>query len=455
MSAPPQSQGSPITDKRQLVAYLEAGCKPPAAWRIGTEHEKFAYTRENLRPLPYDGPRGIRAILEGLVAHFGWEPVLEAGNPIALTKDGCSVTLEPGGQLELSGAPLETLHETCDEVHTHLSQVKEIAEPLDIGMVGLGFLPKWRREDVTWMPKGRYKIMGAYMPTRGNLGLDMMLRTCTVQVNLDFESEADMVKKFRIGLALQPIATALFANSPFTEGAPNGFMSYRSHVWTDADPDRCGILPFVFEDGMGFERYAEHVLDVPMYFVYRDGQYLDASGQSFRDFLEGRLPALPGELPTTSDWIDHLSTLFPEVRLKHFLEMRGADGGPGRYICALPAFWVGLLYGSTALDAAWDLVKDWTLEDHAFLRAEVPRRSLETEFRGRPLAETAREALAIAEAGLRARACLNRDGQDETQYLSQLAEVLESGKCPARVKLEAYHGRWGGSVDPAFTEEAY
>ena len=455
MSAPPQSKGSPITDKRQLVAYLEAGCKPPAAWRIGTEHEKFAYTRENLRPLPYDGPRGIRAILEGLIAHFGWEPVLEAGNPIALTKDGCSVTLEPGGQLELSGAPLETLHETCDEVHTHLSQVKEIAEPLDIGMVGLGFLPKWRREDVTWMPKGRYKIMGAYMPTRGNLGLDMMLRTCTVQVNLDFDSEADMVKKFRIGLALQPIATALFANSPFTEGAPNGFMSYRSQVWTDADPDRCGILPFVFEDGMGFERYAEHVLDVPMYFVYRDGQYLDASGQSFRDFLKGRLPALPGELPTTSDWIDHLSTLFPEVRLKHFLEMRGADGGPGRYICALPAFWVGLLYGSTALDAAWDLVKDWTLEEHTFLRAEVPRRSLETEFRGRPLAETARAALAIAETGLRARACLNPDGQDETQYLSQLAEVLASGKCPARDKLEAYHGRWGGSVDPAFTEEAY
>jgi glutamate--cysteine ligase len=349
MSAPPQSKGTPIADKRQLVSYLEAGCmeagcKPPEAWRIGTEHEKFAYTREDLRPLPYEGERSIRALLEGLVARFGWEPMFEAGKPIALTKDGCSVTLEPGGQFELSGAPLETLHETCDEVNTHLSQVKEIAEPLDIGLVGLGFLPKWRREDITWMPKGRYKIMRAYMPTKGNLGLDMMLRTCTVQVNLDFESEADMVAKFRTGLALQPIATGLFANSPFTEGKPNGFMSYRSHIWTDADPDRCGILPFVFEDAMGFERYAEHVLDVPMYFVYRNGQYLDASGQSFRDFLEGRLPALPGELPTTSDWADHLSTLFPEVRLKHFLEMRGADGGPGRNICALPAFWVGLLY---------------------------------------------------------------------------------------------------------------
>ncbi|MCH8147521.1 MAG: glutamate--cysteine ligase [Planctomycetes bacterium] len=287
MSAPPQTTGTPITDQRQLVSYLEAGCKPPGAWRIGTEHEKFAYTREDLRPLPYEGPRGIRALLEGLVARFGWEPVLEAGKPIALTKDGCGVTLEPGGQFELSGAPLETLHETCDEVHVHLAQVKEIAEPLDIGLVGLGFLPKWRREDVPWMPKGRYQIMRAYMPTKGNLGLDMMLRTCTVQVNLDFESEADMVKKFRTGLALQPIATGLFANSPFTEGKPNGFMSYRSHIWTDADPDRCGILPFVFEDGMGFERYAEHVLDVPMYFVYRDGVYLDASGQSFRDFLDG------------------------------------------------------------------------------------------------------------------------------------------------------------------------
>ncbi len=455
MSAPPQSEGSPITDKRQLVAYLEAGCKPPEAWRIGTEHEKFAYTRENLRPLPYDGPRGIRAILEGLVAHFGWEPVLEAGNPIALTKDGCSVTLEPGGQLELSGAPLETLHETCDEVHTHLSQVKEIAEPLDIGMVGLGFLPKWRREDVTWMPKGRYKIMGAYMPTRGNLGLDMMLRTCTVQVNLDFESEADMVKKFRIGLALQPIATALFANSPFTEGAPNGFMSYRSHIWTDADPDRCGILPFVFEDGMGFERYAEHALDVPMYFIYRDGEYVDVSGQSFRDFMDGKLPARPGERPTMSDWEDHLTVLFPEVRLKRFLEMRGADGGPGRYICALPALWVGLLYDGGALDAAWDLVKDWTLEEHNFLRAEAPRTGLGTRFRSGTLGDVARQVLAVSNAGLEARGLRNSSGQDETCFLAQLLEILERGKCPAQEKLEAFHVRWGGTVDPVYTEEAY
>ena len=455
MSDPPQSQDEPITGQAQLVSYLAAGCKPPEAWRIGTEHEKFAYTLEDLRPLPYAGARGIRAILDGLAARFGWEPVVEDGHPIALTMAGCSVTLEPGGQLELSGSPLETLHQTCDEVNAHLDQVKEITGPLGIGMVGLGFLPKWRRGDITWMPKGRYKIMGAYMPTKGALGLDMMLRTCTVQVNLDFESEADMVRKFRVGLALQPVATALFANSPFTEGTPNGFLSYRSHVWTDADPDRCGILPFVFEDGMGFERYAEHALDVPMYFVYREGAYIDASGQSFRDFLAGKLPALPGALPTIGDWIDHLSTLFPEVRLKQFLEMRGADGGPGRNICALPAYWVGLLYDGSALDAAWDLVKDWTLEDHAFLRDEVPRKGLETEFRGRRLAEVAREAVAISEAGLRARARLNRGGEDETQYLGQLREVVDSGKCSARAQLEAYHGRWGGSVDPAFTEEAY
>ena len=455
MSAPPQSQGEPITSQAQLVSYLEAGSRPSEAWRIGTEHEKFTYTREDLRPLPYAGERGIRAILEGLAARFGWEPVLENGNPIALTMAGCSVTLEPGGQLELSGAPLETLHDTCDEVNAHLDQVKEITEPLGIGMVGLGFLPKWRREDITWMPKGRYKIMGAYMPTKGALGLDMMLRTCTVQVNLDFESEADMVRKFRVGLALQPVATALFANSPFTEGKPNGFLSYRSHIWTDADPDRCGILPFVFEDGMGFERYAEHVLDVPMYFVYREGRYIDASGQSFRDFLAGKLPALPGELPTISDWIDHLTTLFPEVRLKQFLEMRGADGGPGRYICALPALWVGLLYDRAALDAAWDLVKDWTFEEHVFLRAEVPRGGLGTPFRSGTLADIARRVLAISESGLKARARPNRQGQDETFHLAQLQETLERGKCPAQEKLEAFHGRWGGSVDPAFTEEAY
>ena len=445
---------APPATKAELVEYLEAGSRPQAAWRIGTEHEKFGFDKADLRPLPYDGPRGIGAMLEGL-RRFGWAPVREGENVIALRQDGQSVTLEPGGQLELSGAPLETLHQTCDEVHDHLNQVRTVADELDVAFMGSGFQPKWRRDDMPVMPKGRYGIMRAYMPKRGDLGLDMMLRTCTVQVNLDFASEADMVRKFRVGLALQPIATALFANSPFTEGQPNGFLSYRSHIWTDTDPDRTGILPFVFEDGMGFERYADYALDVPMYFVYRDGAYIDAAGQSFRDFLAGKIAALPGERPRLRDWEDHLTTPFPEVRLKRFLEMRGADGGPWRRLCALPALWVGLLYDAGALDAAWDMVKTWTPEEHHALRAEVPRQALKTRFRDRTVADLARETLAIAHAGLKARARTDSFGEDEAHFLDALFAIMASGRTPAEEHLEAFHGRWAGSVDPLFTEKAY
>ncbi|MEE8084136.1 MAG: glutamate--cysteine ligase, partial [Alphaproteobacteria bacterium] len=381
-----ESTTVPVTSKDQLVQYHAVGCKPRADWRIGTEHEKFAFNLEDLRPLPYEGPSSIRAMLEGLT-RFGWTPVTENGLPVALAKGGASITLEPGGQIELSGETLENLHETCREVHQHLTQVKEVAAEIGAGFLGIGFNPKWRREDMPWMPKDRYGIMRAYMPTKGGHGIDMMIRTATIQVNLDFESEADMVEKFRIGLALQPVVTAMFANSPFVEGKPSGYLSYRSFVWTDTDPDRCGILPFVFDDGFGFERYVDYMLDVPMYFVYRDGRYIDASGQSFRDFLAGRLPALPGEIPTMGDWADHLTTVFPEVRLKRYLEMRGADGGPWRRICALPAFWVGLLYDAQSQAAAAALVADWTARDHQGLRAEVPRHALRTEFRGRPLME--------------------------------------------------------------------
>jgi glutamate--cysteine ligase len=454
MAAPPAASGAPITDKRQLVEYIAAGSKPASAWRIGTEHEKFAFQLDDLRPLPYEGPRGIGALLEGLT-EFGWTRIEENGKVIALLRDGASVSLEPGGQFELSGAPLETIHQTCDELQSHLAECRAVGERLGTGMLSLGFNPKWARADVSWMPKGRYKIMREYMPKRGSLGLDMMLRTCTVQVNLDFSSEADMVKKFRVSLALQPVATALFANSPFTEGKPNGFRSFRSHIWTDTDPDRCGVLPFVFEDGFGFERYVDWMLDVPMYFVYREGRYIDASGQSFRDFIAGRLPARPGEIPLMSDWVDHMTTAFPEVRLKKFLEMRGADTGPARRLCALPALWVGLLYDQTALDAAWDLCRDWTAADHDQLRADVPRLALATPFRGETVRELAGRVLAIAEDGLKRRARRSGGGEDESVHLQPLMTIAESGRTAADDLLESFHKRWNGSVDPAYVEEAY
>jgi len=454
MAAPPSSQGEPITQREQLIQYLADGCRKPEDWRIGTEHEKFVFRLGTFEPAPYDGPWGIRALLEGM-GRFGWEPVLEDGNPIALLKDGCAITLEPGGQVELAGAQLETIHQTCNEVHTHLREVKQVAEDLGVGLLGIGFHPTRRRDEIPWMPKGRYAIMRRYMPTRGSLGLDMMLRTSTVQVNLDFESEADMVRKFRVALALQPISTALFADSPFVEGKPAGYLSYRSHVWEDTDPDRCGMLPFVFEDGMGFERYVDYALDVPMYFVYRDGRYIDASGQSFRDFLDGRLPALPGETPYTSDWSDHLTTIFPEVRLKRFLEMRGADGGPWRRLCALPALWTGLLYDPTSLDAAAELVRDWSVEEQQALRGAVPRLGLAAPFRNRTVRDIAADMLDIASLGLRRRNRLDRLGADETGYLGALFEIVETGRTPAEEMLEKYNAPWQGDVNRLFEEYAY
>ncbi|WP_240097351.1 glutamate--cysteine ligase [Thermomonas flagellata] len=454
MSGPSTASDTPITDRRQLVEVLTSGEKPRAAWRIGTEHEKFGFRLDDLRPPPFDGERGIEALLKGLT-RFGWQPYAENGRVIALSREGASVTLEPAGQLELSGAPLDTLHQTCKEVGIHLREVRAVADELQLGFLGMGFQPKWARADMPWMPKGRYRIMKAYMPKVGHLGLDMMTRTCTVQVNLDYASEADMVKKFRVSLALQPVATALFADSPFTEGKPNGYQSYRSHIWTDTDPDRTGMLDFVFEDGFGYERYVDYLLDVPMYFVHRDGVYHDASGKSFRDFLQGRLDVLPGALPTLRDWNDHMTTAFPEVRLKKYLEMRGADSGPWNRICALPAFWVGLLYDDAALDAAWDLVKDFTLAERHALRDGVPRHALELPFRHGRVRDLAREALKIALDGLRRRARADACGADETGFLAPLLEIAESGQTPAQRKLELFHGPWQGSVDPVFREFAY
>jgi glutamate--cysteine ligase len=443
-----------VENKAQMVEYLEKGNKPAAEWRIGTEHEKFGFRLDDLRPLEYDGPQGIAKLFEGM-QRFGWQPILEDGKPIAMAMDGQSITLEPGGQFELSGAPLENLNKTCDEVNTHLRQIKEVAGEMGVGFLGLGFQPKWGIDDIPIMPKGRYKLMRDYMPTRGNLGRDMMFRTSTVQVNLDFASEADMVQKYRVALALQPVGTALFANSPFTEGKPNGYLSYRSHIWTDVDPDRTGQVPFVFEDGFGFERYVDYALDVPMYFVYRDGKYINALGQSFRDFLKGDLPALPGEKATMLDWENHLTTLFPEVRLKQFIELRGADGGQWRRLCAMPALWTGVLYDDAACAAAWELCKDWTTEDRAILMAGVAREGIQFDFKGRKVKDLAADVIEIANDGLKARNRTDSFGDDERHFLSAVKLVIEDGRTPAEELLEAYHGRWNGSVDPVFEEYAY
>ncbi|MEM7190307.1 MAG: glutamate--cysteine ligase [Pseudomonadota bacterium] len=453
----PQQGGGPIESRDDLANYMASGCKPKEDWRIGTEHEKFGYCKDTLKPLPYDGPRSIRAMLEGLRDRFGWDPLEEGGNIIGLTKDGANVSLEPGGQLELSGAPLETIHETCDEVNHHLEEVRSIADEIGAKFIGLGAAPHWTHEEMPMMPKGRYKLMTRYMGQVGTHGTQMMYRTCTVQVNLDFSSEADMVQKLRVALALQPVATALFANSPFFEGKANGHQSWRSRIWRDLDADRTGMLPWVFEDGMGFERWADYALDVPMYFVYRDGEYIDALGQSFRDFLDGKLPALPGEVPTLSDWADHLTTIFPEARIKKFIEMRGADGGPWRRLCALPALWVGLLYDQDAQDAAWDLAKDWTAEEREQLRIDASVKGFGAEIRGRSMRDLARDVLAISEAGLKARAREGAGGMipDERHFLNALHDLVETGKTSSDELLERYHGDWNGDVTKVFGEYSY
>jgi glutamate--cysteine ligase len=443
-----------ITDKAQLIAFHASGARVPADWRIGTEHEKFGFHLDDLTPPAFEGERGIEALLKGLT-RFGWQPVEENGRIIALLRDDASITLEPAGQFELSGAQLENVHQTCKETNQHLAEVKTVGDELGIGFLGMGFQPKWARSEMPWMPKGRYKIMREYMPKVGSLGLDMMTRTCTVQTNLDFQDEADMVKKFRVSLALQPIATALFADSPFTEGKPNGFLSYRSHIWTDTDAGRTGMLDFVFEDGFGFERYVDYLLDVPMYFAYRDKKYIDCAGLSFRDFLQGKLPALPGELPTLNDWSDHMTTAFPEVRLKKYLEMRGADGGPWRRLCALPAFWVGLLYDNEALDAAWDLVKDFSMAERNQLRDGVPRHALKLPFRGQTVRELAIEALKISALGLKNRRRLNKHGDDEALFLHPLMEIALANETPAERKLALYHGVWNADIDQVFKQFAY
>jgi glutamate--cysteine ligase len=453
----PQSGGGPIERYEQMAEYLASGCKPKEDWRIGTEHEKFGFCKDSLLPLPYEGERSIHAVLSALRDRHDWQELREADQLIGLTKDGANISLEPGGALELSGAPLETIHETCDEVSVHLKEVKDIADEIGVGFIGLGAAPTWMHEEMPLMPKGRYKLMDAYMGKVGTMGRTMMRRTSTVQVNLDYSSEADMIQKLRVGIALQPVAVALFANSPFFEGKPNGHKSWRSRVWRDTDNARAGMIPFVFDDDFGFERWVEYALDVPMYFVYRDGKYIDALGQSFRDFLDGKLPALPGEKPTLSDWADHLTTAFPEARIKKYIEMRGADGGPWRRLCALPAFWVGLCYEQDSLDAAWDLVKDWDAETREALRVTASVDGLCAKVGNIDMHELSKSVLDIAHAGLAKRARPGAGGMipDETHFLNALMESVETKKTPADELMDHYNGAWAGDLNRIFAEFSY
>ncbi|NDI02961.1 MAG: glutamate--cysteine ligase [Rhodobacteraceae bacterium] len=453
----PQSGGGPIERYEQMAEYLASGCKPKEDWRIGTEHEKFGFCKDSLLPLPYEGERSIYAVLSALRDRHDWQELHEAGKLIGLTKDGANISLEPGGALELSGAPLETIHETCDEVSVHLKEVKDIADEIGVGFIGLGAAPTWMHEQMPLMPKGRYKLMDAYMGKVGTMGRTMMRRTSTVQVNLDYSSEADMIQKLRVGIALQPVAVALFANSPFFEGKPNGHKSWRSRVWRDTDNARAGMIPFIFDDDFGFERWVEYALDVPMYFVYRDGKYIDALGQSFRDFLDGKLPALPGEKPTLSDWGDHLTTAFPEARIKKYIEMRGADGGPWRRLCALPAFWVGLCYEQDSLDAAWDLVKDWDAETREALRVTASVDGLRAKVGNIDMHELSKSVLDIAHAGLAKRARPGAGGMipDETHFLNALMESVETKKTPADELMDHYNGAWAGDLNRIFAEFSY
>ena len=448
-----------IKGRADLIDWIAAGEKPKHAWRIGTEHEKFVFRTISLDPVSYDGPRGIRALMEQLIARYGWLPIHEGDNIIALKRpdgeQGGTISLEPGGQFELSGAPVETLHETAAETYKHLYEVLDVGEDLGIGFLGVGFSPKWRLDQVPKMPKQRYGVMTRYMPQVGSRGLDMMYRTATVQVNLDFGNEADMVQKLRVSLALQPIATALFASSPFTEGEPNGYQSMRSEVWRDTDKRRTGMLPFVFEDGMGYARYVDYALDVPMYFVYRAGRYIDVAGSSFRDFLAGKLRGLEGVFPTIDDWSDHMTTLFPEVRLKRFLEMRGADGGRWSIITALPAFWTGLLYDQEALDGAWDLVRDWTDDERETLRNGVPVGGIRTPFRKTTVNELAKEALRLSRLGLKNRNRLNAKGQDETIYMAPLESIVRAGRTVSDELLDRYRTTWHGDINHIFEEFAF
>ena len=447
----------PKLEYSDLLKWFNQGEKPSKNWKIGTEHEKFVFYTNNFKRVSYLGASGISELLNALAIKNNWVKIIENNNTIGLKDDtGASISLEPGGQLELSGTPLENLHQTCKETGQHLKIMKEVMSGLGLLMVGVGYDPKWSRSDISFMPKGRYEIMKNYMPKVGQLGLDMMLRTCTIQVNLDFSSEKDMVEKFQISMALQSVATALFANSPFIEGKPSGYLSSRAMVWTDTDPYRTGVPEIVFDSNFGYESWLNYVLEVPMYFVYRDGKYIDVAGNSFVDFMEGKLKGFEGQYPTIKDWEDHITVAFPEVRLKQYLEMRGADGGPWNIICALPALWVGLLYDSQSQSDALSLAKP--LMDANILeegRVSAATFALNGKIGNVSIDKLASDMLDISRNGLKRRNKIDARGLDESQFLDPLFYILDNKQTGAEKLLQKYNGSWNKNIDKIFIENSF
>lgn len=442
----------PLERLDQLLEHFERGAKPRSAWHIGTEHEKVAVDRRTGRAVPFSGGRGVEAVLRQLAERFGWEPHEERGRVIALSRPGGDITLEPGGQLELSGRQCATLHEAAAELDEHVREITAVGDGLDIAFLGLGIQPISTVEEIEWVPKARYGIMGPYMLRVGRLGQRMMKQTATVQVNLDYESEADAMRKMRVAMGLGPVINAIFASSPISDGRPNGFLSYRGHIWTDTDPARCGMLPFLFEPRASFAAYVEWALDAPMYFVKRGGDYRDMTGIPFRRFWRDGAAGLRA---TVGDFALHLSTLFPDVRLKTYIELRTTDGQPPEAALALPAIAKGVLYDDDCLFAAWDLVKDWSWEERLRLRDDVHRAALRAPLRRYQVQDVARELVAIAEEGLRRQACRDQRGQDERVYLEPARDVVQRGKTLAENLLERWEGEWDHDAARLVAHTAY
>ena len=429
-------------NKNLLVKIFSEGCKEKIKWKIGTEHEKFGFKKKSLEPINF---QDIQQIFLKLSNKYNWEKVFEDSNLIALKKNNASITLEPGGQIELSGAPMKNLFETCKEVNQHQSELDDICKSMEIDFLGMGLLPKWKLNKIKLMPKKRYKIMSEYMPQVGSKGLDMMFRTATIQANYDFSSESDMVKKMRVSQSLQPIIIALYANSPFVDGKITNYKSFRSFIWTKTDKKRCGILPFIYDNSFSFERYVDYLLDIPMYFIIRDNEYINMTKYTFRNFLEKKV--LKKIEPNLEDWKIHLTTVFPEVRLKTFIELRGADGGPWSRVCALPAFWTGILYDKKNLNEIWTKISHWDYSGIVNFYENVRRDGLNTFTPdGEKLSDFTKTILNQSGEGL-VRRNIKTDRGNESIFLEPLKKILESGKSPAEMWKKLFFSEWKNDID--------